>query len=237
MTARPHRLVLALLACACDVQVDSGYLGEPLAVLPGYVTGTPPTAPVEAAMLWQRGPPPSYTDVELATRAPVSTAFPASFTLRLYQPPPAAALRTLAAGEVAFARANAAAIPYGIAPAGIGALPTAGNTGSYTIDPAHWIVHLAAPVPPDSLMEWWLGAALPRGYALLKVTEGCPTPDALAACIAELRRRGVPEDGSGAPGTAGAYCRAPYRLAPAPAGEQLVLVLGTPQPPPPGTCP
>jgi hypothetical protein len=88
-------LVLAALAGSCDPQADSEYLGEPLISLPGYVKSAGP-APLEAAMLWQRGPPPSTNDQELATRAPVRTGFPASFVLHLYQPPPVAARRTLA---------------------------------------------------------------------------------------------------------------------------------------------
>src|SRR5262249_14702683 len=146
---------------ACDPQASSEYLGEPLITLPGYVASAGP-APLEAAMLWQRGPPPSTNDQELATRAPVRTGFPASFTLHLYQPPPAAARKTLAPGEVTFARANAGAVPYGIAASavgGLGAAPSATN-GAYGIDPLHWVVYLASDVPAGSLTEWWLGAAL-----------------------------------------------------------------------------
>src|SRR5439155_4750467 len=85
-------LALAALAGSCDPQAGSDYLGEPLISLPGYVKSAGP-APLEAAMLWQRGPPQSPNDLELATRAPVRTGFPASFVLHLYQPPPAAARR------------------------------------------------------------------------------------------------------------------------------------------------
>jgi hypothetical protein len=216
---------VATLACACDPQADPSYPGEPLVTLRGRVASTSGTAPLEAAMLWQRGPPPSYGDVELATRAPVETGFPATFTLRLYQPPPAAARRTLAPGEVEFARANAAAIPLGIVTTSVGNLPAAGAPG-YGIDADHWVVYLADPVPPNSLTAWWLGAALPRGYALLRVYGGCPTPAELAACLVELQSRGVPEDGSVSPGTAGGYCRQPYRLSPAPEDEEIVLELG-----------
>src|SRR6266481_7469470 len=93
-------LALATLFCACDPQADAGYLGEPLMTLQGHVTSSGPMPALEAAMLWQRGAPPSTNDQELATRAPVQTGFPARFTLHLYQPPPAAARRTLAAGQV-----------------------------------------------------------------------------------------------------------------------------------------
>jgi len=222
----PWELVaLAALAGACDPQADPSYPGEPLVSLHGRVESTSDSTPLEAAMLWQRGPPPSDGDVELATRAPVEAGFPATFTLRLYQPPPAAARRRLAPGEVEFARANAAAVPFGIAVTSVGNLPAAGAPG-YGIDADHWVVYLAEPAPSDSLTAWWLGAALPRGYTLLRVKEGCPTSAELAACLVELQRRGLPEDGSGDPGTAGSYCRQPYRLGPAPDGEEIVLALG-----------
>ncbi len=231
-TGRHSSLAIAtLLLYACDPQADSDYLGEPLITLPGYVASAGP-APLEAAMLWQRGPPPSTGDQELATRAPVRTGFPASFTLHLYQPPPAAARKTLAPGEVTFARANAGAVPYGIPSAGIGGLGSlpAGQNAAYGIDPGHWVLYLASDVPRGSLTEWWLGAALPAGFHLLRVTAinpECIPPDQLEACVADLVQRGVPDDGTANEGTARAFCRAPYRLSLAPPGEQLVLQLGT----------
>jgi hypothetical protein len=233
MRATRQLLVVAALCCACDPQADGNYLGEPLARFDGYVS-TAGVAPLEAAMLWQRGLPPSTDDQELATRAPVQTGFPARFTLHLYQPPPAAARRTLAPGEVPYARANAGAIPYGIAAAAVGGLPAAapaaGGTGAYGIDAHHWIVYLPSDVPPGSLMEWWLGAALPAGFHLMTVVAvnpACIPPQQLDACAAELARRGVPDDGTANSGTARAFCSAPYRLQQSPPGEQLVLELGT----------
>ena len=225
---RPLLLALAALSGSCDPQADSDYLGEPLISLPGYVKSAGP-APLEAAMLWQRGPPPSADDQELATRAPVRTGFPATFVLHLYQPPPAAARRTLAPGEVTYARANAGAVPYGIAAGAVAALPASSGSGAYGIDPLHWVVHLAADVPSGSLMEWWLGAALPAGFHLLRVTPynaACVPPDQIEACVADLVRRRVPDDGTANPGTAQFLCRETYRLSPAPPGEQLVLELG-----------
>src|SRR5438067_12438130 len=121
-SVRPPLIALAALSCACDPQAGGGYLGEPLATFDGYVSSAS-VAPLEAAMLWQRGPPPSNDDQELATRARVEAGFPARFTLRLYQLPSAAARRTLAPGEVPYARANAAAVPYGIADGGIASGP------------------------------------------------------------------------------------------------------------------
>jgi len=222
-------LALAPLLCACDSQADSSYPGEPLITLPGYVASAG-AAPLEAAMLWQRGPPPSANDQELATRAPVRTGFPASFTLHLYQPPPAAARRTLAPGEVTYARANAGAVPYGISAGGVSSLPTPSSNGAYGIDPNHWVLYLAADVPPRSLTEWWLSAALKGGFHLMRVTAvnpQCIPPQQLDACVADLVQRGVPDDGTTNEGTARSFCRAPYRLSLAPPGEPLVLELGT----------
>jgi len=79
-------------------------------------------------------------------------------------------------------------------------------------------------------MEWWLGAALPAGFHLLRVTgvkPQCMTPAQLDGCAADLVQRGVPDDGTQVPGTARSFCLAPYRLSLAAPGEELVLDLGT----------
>src|SRR5258707_14099713 len=113
---RRSLIALAALCCACDPQAGGGYLGEPLASFPGYVASAG-VGGLEAALLWQRGPPPSTNDQELATRAPVQTGFPARFTLHLYQPPPPAARRTLAPGQGPYPRAKAGPVPPGVATA------------------------------------------------------------------------------------------------------------------------
>jgi hypothetical protein len=241
--ARAHLVPLlaaAALVAGCDAQADRDYPGEPLVTLHGQITGTAPLPPLEAAILWQRGPPPSTTDQELATRAPVEAGFPARFTLRLYQPPPAGAQKTLRPGEVAWARGNAGAVPYGLAAEAAPSLPTSGST-SYGVDVDHWLVHLATDVPPGSLTAWWLGAALPAGYHLVKVdavNTACLAPVDVEACVATLVALGVPDDGTSGEGTARGFCLAPYRLSPAPPGEELVLELETYGPDGPGgPCP
>ena len=233
---RRSLIALAALSCACDPQADGGYLGEPLASFPGYVASAG-VSPLEAAMLWQRGVPPSIDDQELATRAPVQTGFPARFTLSLYQPPPAAARKTLAPGQVPYARANAGAVPPGVAVGSTGSLVPAAAPPPYGIDATHWIVYLPSDIPPGSLMEWWLGKALPAGFHLLRVTAVTCMPAAqIDLCAADLARRGVVDDGTANPGTARSFCRAPYRLSLAPADEELVLNLA-PGPPAGGACP
>lgn len=218
-------LVAALVAC--DAQTDPGYPGEPLVTLRGRVESSGELPPLEAAMLWQRGPPPGTDDQQLATKAPVTSGFPATFTLRLYTPPPGAAFRELAAGAPRWARANAAAVPYGLAPEQVPALPGAQNP-SYTYDADHWVMYLESDVPSSSLTEWWLGQALGAGYHLLRVlpVSGCIPPAQLEACVAELVRRGVADDGTDAPGTARGYCKEPYRLQPTTLDETIVLRLG-----------
>jgi hypothetical protein len=232
-------LALAALL-SCDPQTDANYLGEPLVTLHGHVISSEPLPPLEAAMLWQRGEPPSTDDQELATRAPVETGFPASFALRLYQPAPATPRRRLLPGEVTYARANAAAVPYGISAMQVRGLPVAANPG-YGLDADHWVIYLASDVPLGSLTAWWLGAAMPAGFHLLRVAlvdPKCMTQAELDACAADLVRRGVPDDSTSRPGTARSFCLAPYRLAPAPPDEQLLLKLGTVGlGPSGGTCP
>jgi hypothetical protein len=69
--------------------------------------------------------------------------------------------------------------------------------------------------------------ALGAGYHLLRAfLDDLCTPAELEACVAELVRRGVPDDGTSAPGTARAYCKAPYRLQPTSLDEPIVLKLG-----------
>jgi hypothetical protein len=90
-------------------------------------------------------------------------------------------------------------------------------------------------------MAWWLGAPLPAGFHLLRVTAfnpQCFKPGELDACAAEVASHGVPDDGTDAAGTARSFCLAPYRLSLAPPGEQILLDLGTAGlPSGGGTCP
>ena len=234
MRRRPTRgsgIALAAAALAavagCGALADLDYPGEVLLTLHGRVVGVSPLPPLEAAMLWQRGPPPSTSDQELATRVPVEAGFPGIFTIRLYQPPPAEARRSLLPGEVSFARGNVAAVPYGTAADQVVAMPSTTSTSSYAMDVNHWVIHLDADVPPDTLTAWWLGAALPAGYHLVRVAPFDPTCQYdLDGCVADLVARGVPDDGTPT-GTAHQFCLATYRLSPAPDGEIIELPLGT----------
>lgn len=222
-----------LLALSCDPQADSSYLGEPLVTLSGQVISNGGLPQLEAAMLWQRGPPPSTDDQDLATRAPVQAGFPATFTAYLYHPPPDAARRTLAPGEPIYARANAAAVPYGVAAAGVASIPAPSVAGgSYGIDANHWVVWLDGDAREGSLTAWWLGAPLTKGFHLMRVAAVCVSAEERDACVADLSQRGVDA------ATASQFCTAQYRLSPAPPNELLVLDLGTVAlGPPAGGCP
>ena len=231
-SAAPAQLLLAALLAGlagCDAQVTAGYQGEPLVTLAGRVDSEGSLPPLEAAMLWERGPPPFSYDQELATRAPIETGFPSTFRISLYQPPPDAAKKALAPGEVVYARAQAAAVPLGTATEAVAQLPGQTNV-AYGIDADHWVIHLAGDVPAGSLTEWWLGQPLKAGYHLLRITAvnpACLAGAAFDACVTDLVKRGAPDDGTARYGTARGLCKLSYRCALAPAGEVLVLKLGT----------
>jgi len=231
----------ALLSGGCDPQVDAAtYAGESLFSVDGSVTPglTASLPPVEAAILWQRGPPPSADDQTLAVRAPVQAT--GTFSIVVHLPPPEEAYRTLRSGEPRFARATIAAVPFGISETAVPGLPTAGST-SYGVSLGHWLVHLERDAPEGSLTAWWLGGALRAGFHLVRVEETpCPTAEELAACVSTLTALGLPTGSvTDVPSstTANAFCLARYRVKPAPPGERVALQLGTAGPGPAGTCP
>jgi len=81
--------------------------------------------------------------------------------------------------------------------------------------------------------------ALGSGYHLLRVQAtdpGCLLPPKLAACVADLVSRGVPDDPPGA-GEATAYCSATYRLLPVSFDEGITLQIGAVPAPSTAGCP
>jgi hypothetical protein len=221
-------LALALL-CSCQPQTPDTYLGEPLLTLQGEVVSSSTLPSLQAVMVWQDGPPPSTDHPELTAVAPVDTQFPARFTVHLYQPPSAAARMVLAAGEVTYARANAAAMPSGTTQSQLAAVAKPANP-EYGVDVDHWVIYLEGDVPAGSLTDWWLGGPLSAGFHFMTVSPACLTGAALDACVAELVARGLTDDHTDSPGTARGFCLARYRLAPAAAGEEILLHLGVAAP-------
>jgi hypothetical protein len=232
---------LCLLAChGCDAQATPGYPGEPLISLAGRVDSQGPLPPLEAAMLWELGPPPYSLDQELATRAPVVAGFPATFQLSLYQPPPQAARKHLAPGEVVYARAQAAAVPLGSSADQVGGLAASPSSGAYGLDAGHWIIYFDAEVKAGTITEWWTGQPLAAGYHLLTVhpvNPACLVGAAFDACVSNLASRGARDDGTSGYGTARGLCSLSYRCAVSPPGEELVLQLGTTGLAAAGDCP
>jgi hypothetical protein len=232
-------LTVSLLGLGCDSQVAPDYPGEPLVTLQGQVTSTSrlPLPQLSVGLLWQRGPPPSTDDEQLATQAAIQGEFPAEFILRLYHPAPEAARLPLRTGEVRVARANAAVLPMDVAQ------PTATFSNvsniAYALDTQHWFVFLEKDVPTNSLTEWWLGGALSAGYHLLNVLRtdpACFLPAKLANCVAKLAQLGVPDVPAGS-GEATGYCKATYRLQPASFAEGITLQIGILELPTTATCP
>jgi hypothetical protein len=93
-----HRPVLALAALflllpACRAQVTPEYAGEPIVTIRGsVVTGpTPAPASVTAAIVWFTSATVGTSGVPrfVGSRVTVNGAFPAQFTLTIYDPPPA----------------------------------------------------------------------------------------------------------------------------------------------------
>lgn len=91
-------LASSLFALAgCDSQTDPTYKGEPLATVNGTVTASVNAGENldgKLVILWSVLA--VSDDTVVGVTAPVSGAFPASFTLPLYDPPPTAALNHLA---------------------------------------------------------------------------------------------------------------------------------------------
>jgi hypothetical protein len=228
-----------LAVVGCDSQVSPDYPGEPLVSLHGQVTGISPLPlpQVEVGLLWQRGPPPTTDDEQLATQAAVKGEFPAQFVLKLYHPAPEGARLRLRDGEVRFARANAAVLPVGVAQPEAAFGPV--SSIAYAVDRGHWFLFLESAVPAGSLTEWWLGGALAGGYHLLRVLTtdpACLQPPKIAACVADLAQRGVPDIPAGG-GEATAYCSATYRLLPVSFDEGITLQIGGFQTPSTAGCP
>ncbi len=101
-------------------------------------------------------------------------------------------------------------------------------------------MYLDSDVPPISLTEWWLGGALGAGYHLLRVRPPLrlPHPGRAGRVRWPSWSAGAcPTTGPAHPGTARAYCKAPYRLQPTTLDEAIVLKLGPRAGGPGAACP
>ena len=75
----------------CSAQVTPAYFGEPLATVHGVIVNGQSAIPQDAelALVWLMAPgEPSPVLHPVGTTVPVTTEFPSSFTLHVYEPPP-----------------------------------------------------------------------------------------------------------------------------------------------------
>jgi hypothetical protein len=213
LSARPLTLVLVL--AACDAQVTPAYLGEPLATMKGTIETrfTTETPPAEVLLLW--------VNIETAPerlvgdRVPVVGEFPASFTSKLYAPPPPEALNDLRRTLPAEPRLGIAWILV-ITTDPARAEMILSHEQVKMIDPhgiLGWaeqevIVYLEEPVPPGTFSAQILGAGTPAGFHVmhtggkdqtsLHAISAClmaTTPDAARSC-ADLVDPLLLEDGA-----------------------------------------
>jgi len=107
-------LGLGGIAACGDGQAPSNYRGEPLTSLNGVVTSSQSTLSQDLVPAFVFVDGPLYKEtLDTTTRfiqGEVDGTFPSSFTMRLYDPPPATTLETYIDGEPAFAQATIAAV-------------------------------------------------------------------------------------------------------------------------------
>lgn len=237
MRVRPNLLAIsiAVAAGACGgSQADRGYPGDPVLDYGGLLGTAGPLPLFDTRFVWQLGLPPDLGQLRLAENEAGSWSWSGplglEFETAVYQPPPSDVFVQLAAGEVAFARGNTVTVPLGTSSAEIAQLPGSLNP-AYSSDLTYWILYFQADVPAGSLTEWWLhGQAVGAGYHYVRVdAPRCLSEAEFDACAAELAARGLPDNGSGDPGTARAFCRAfaPHRVVPATTEERSAITLGT----------
>lgn len=222
---RPTRIPLlaVLLSAACgsgQMGAGSSYPGVALFQYSGHVSGTAPTS-YGIQFVWQVAPPPSMDSMTLATEGSIAQDKWA-WKMGLFWAPRVWG-QQLQESEPAFVRGNAIAVPEGWHLDQLDLLPSSGNP-AYGADVTHWVLYFFSDVQPGSLTEWWLGGAhpTPLQYWLAEVTPApCLDADALTACVAELRGRGVPTDEA-----AQGFCRGP-RVALVEPSTESEISLGT----------
>lgn len=181
----------ALLLAACDAQVEPDYPGEPLATVHGTVVKADDSAlgDIDAALVWVNLA--TNPDTLIGARTDVEGAFPASFTLSLYEPPPAGALMDLPTlvgpDESRFGLAYIGALP-----AGVDAASTDDLVG---VSEGYLVVYVESDSKPGTQTEEFFGGPVSAGYHLMTASEG--TPERLAereACFEAAESDGMLED-------------------------------------------
>jgi hypothetical protein len=232
MPRRHLTLVAALLAAGLPLACGGGlagtdFPGDPEKQYQGVAVSRDRES-LGVEFVWQRGQPPSMDDWAFAPGAltGISAATPdgsRDFIVYLVIAPGPELFVQLGPNEYV-ARGNAVAYPRDAGPA----------SPYYGADVSHWVLWFPSAIEPGKLLEWWLGGAhpAPQEFHYFAVNPApCLSADDLAACVAELRERGAPDDAA-----ARGLCRAPYRLSQASWSERTHIDLGTSAVPPSG-CP
>jgi hypothetical protein len=193
---KPAVIVLGALLGACDAQVDGRYEGEPLATLRGDITVSERGAPAGAqgsrlAVVWtpQIGKTANGEDLMQAqgTAVTVEGAFPSSFELEIFEPPPESALFEVTIGGKPVRYARGVFLVLDAAAPIDGTIPWEDLWGHVRgAEPKHNIVYVADDVPAD---PHYGGVALARGYHLVHGVNDLapgdghvPTEDEVARC-------------------------------------------------------
>lgn len=185
--ARRARSALAGAACAlagaaCDAQVDADHQGAALAELSGIVrnTRTLPTGDAEVVALWTSdGADPVGDQVALAKIA-VEGSFPARFTLRIFEPPPAFVL-----SDFPGALMGVAVLIAGLE--GTNYLDEQSRAGFLGLDTEHLLVYLPDGAPAGSFASYLLHGTASPGFHLYGVRRLSEAQRAeREACVAAL---------------------------------------------------
>ncbi len=178
----PPNSSLALVVCmaiagACDAQVGSDYLGEPLAIVQGTVSAEGMIAPSDAVLAW---------GTEVQGRGAIVTQslghtpggqFPTSFELKLFVPPPPSGMFEVSGenGQSHVGIANIIALPEG-KEIGTDCHNCQGPTG---VVEDHVIVYADRYVAGADIGDWFLASGLEQGFHIMHVVRmgapGCPS--------------------------------------------------------------
>lgn len=155
---------LPLLLAACNSQADSDYPGEALLKVQGTIINeldAPPTASVDAVLIWNNGSDPGNDVENFPTRVTVTGGFPATFTLAVYAPPPESSLNDLSEGGLDDTRVGIA----GISAAESGASGVEGS--ALGVDERHVIVYVESDMAEGGFWVNFFGQRLAPGFHVM----------------------------------------------------------------------
>jgi hypothetical protein len=141
---------------ACSAQVEPGYVGDPLVVMHGTVTGTTANSSVSAGLIWtgiSSSPLNSFIGGE-STPEKTTGTFPATFELRIFDPPPETALPGVVSPADVDHASSHVALAYIVALAA-SATKTLSPADIVGADLAHGVFYLDVDAAPGSPEQYW----------------------------------------------------------------------------------